>query len=698
MNKNIAVRFTACAAFVFAASATLPAAELAHRWSFNGDYSDSVGGAYAVKCGTYVSLYGGRVHMGYGDCTHGTGYVDLGTNMLDTTAATIEIWARHDGVESWSRVFDYGADTANNVFLSWTFGTTLSKNQAGSKVQGAERKADYTTPCEIGMDYYIAATFAQQGDGATLVKWQRRDAATGELLASGSLSMAGGINSFVNPVLYLGHSQYDSDRDALAAYDEVRVWRGVLTDDQLMASAAAGPDAAITVAADVPQFTPADPPEPPTQRAAVPNGGFRMMTYNIQYCYDEASTIIPDRTAARIIAENPDFCCVNEVRDSAAHPEATVLAKLTGMHKTHSHNLLLSREEPIRTESYDLPYANYGDRGLLICEFSNVVVAVTHLDVGAAAFEARTNSIEIIKNAFAKYASGGKPVLLGGDWNFKPDTVEMSKMKEFMTILTPTEGVRTYQNHKATGGYVIDYIAVDTAHADDFYVANSFVVEDIATSDHNPVIAELYCRPAATDLGWVDESLLTTGLTGTWSPSVAWNGGTWTAELDGGYAFVPATPSGGNVVAMTTTVTFDCVPQEEVQPKEGAQGGLWIGTNGCFQVWTRGKLGVGSGGVGELGWVDVGAGGVTPEVGVEYTFRFTFDYTSKTYGVEVQTATGFTRLREKNPVNPVNPVQNFPLATPGSKISRIRFDGSGAFRSLVGEWAEKVRVFMIHIL
>ena len=697
--KKVGGLFT-CSALALMAFAALPlsAAELAHRWSFNGDCSDSVGGADAVKCGTYVSLYGGRVHMGYGACSHGTGYVDLGTNMLDTTAATIEIWARHDGVESWSRVFDYGADSANNVFLSWTFGTTLSKNQLGSKVQGEERKADYTTPCEIGMDYYIAATFEQQGDGATLVKWQRRDAATGELLASGSLSMAGGINSFVNPVLYLGHSQYASDKDALAAYDEVRVWRGVLTDAQLAASAAAGPDAAITVAADVPQFTPAEPPEPPAQRAAVPNGGFRMMTYNIQYCYDEASTIIPDRTAARIIAENPDFCCVNEVRDSAAHPEATMLAKLTGMHKTHSHNLLLSREVPIRTESYDLPYASYGDRGLLICEFSNVVVAVTHLDVGAAAFEARTNSIEIIKNAFAKYASGGKPVLLGGDWNFKPDTVEMSKMKEFMTILTPTEGVRTYQNHKATGGYVIDYIAVDTAHADDFYVANSFVVEDIVTSDHNPVIAELYCRPAAADLGWVDERFLTTGRTGAWTPSVAWNGGTWTAELGGGHAFVPTTPSGGNVVAMTTTVTFDCVPQEEVQPKEGAQGGLWIGTNGCFQVWTRGKLGVGSGGVGELVWVDVEAGGVTPEVGVEYTFRFTFDYTSKTYGVEVQTATGFTRLREKNPVNPVNPVQNFPLATPGSKISRIRFDGSGAFRSLVGEWAEKVRAFMIHIL
>ena len=68
-------RLFACAAFALTASATLPAAELSHRWSFNGDYSDSAGGADAMKCGTYVSLYGGRVHMGYGACSHGTGDV-----------------------------------------------------------------------------------------------------------------------------------------------------------------------------------------------------------------------------------------------------------------------------------------------------------------------------------------------------------------------------------------------------------------------------------------------------------------------------------------------------------------------------------------------------------------------------------------------------------------------------------------------
>ena len=409
MNRRTIIRLVAVAAVVaIGAARTALGAELTHRWSFNGDWSDSVGGADAVKCGSYVSLYDNRVHMGYGSCTHGTGYVDLGTNMLDTAAATIEIWARHDGVMNWSRIFDYGADDAHYFMLCWTYGTNYARDRAGMKNPSEIAVDDTMAPYEIGTDYHVAVTFEKSGD-ATLVRWQRRDAATGELQKSGLMTMPDGIQKIVNPVLYLGHSQYSSDKDALAAYDEVRVWSGVLTDGELAASAAAGPDAAIATDAGGPQFAAASAPEPSAQRAAMPGGGFRLMTYNVQYCYDENQTIVPERTAARILAENPDFCCVNEVRDSESHPEATLLASLTGMHKTYYCNLLLSKEEPISVETYELPWASYSGRGLLVCEFSNVVVAVTHLDVGTTAFEARTNSIEIIRSAFAKYAEGGKP-------------------------------------------------------------------------------------------------------------------------------------------------------------------------------------------------------------------------------------------------------------------------------------------------
>ena len=56
MNRMLLKRLFACAAFALTASETLPAVELTHRWSFNGDWSDSAGGVDAVKCGTYVSL------------------------------------------------------------------------------------------------------------------------------------------------------------------------------------------------------------------------------------------------------------------------------------------------------------------------------------------------------------------------------------------------------------------------------------------------------------------------------------------------------------------------------------------------------------------------------------------------------------------------------------------------------------------
>ena len=73
MNLSIMQSFIGGAAVAVCVALPLSAAELAHRWSFNGDWADSAGGVNAVKCGTYVSLYGGRVHMGYGACSHGTG-------------------------------------------------------------------------------------------------------------------------------------------------------------------------------------------------------------------------------------------------------------------------------------------------------------------------------------------------------------------------------------------------------------------------------------------------------------------------------------------------------------------------------------------------------------------------------------------------------------------------------------------------
>ena len=188
-------------------------------------------------------------------------------------------------------------------------------------------------------------------------------------------------------------------------------------------------------------------------------------------------------------------------------------------------------------------------------------------------------------------------------------------------------------------------------------------------------LAEAYVRALKKvlrhDLGWVDESAGTTSLTGTWAPAIVYDPTTQKAELHGDHAFTPDAPSGGNPVTMEVTATFDAIPDIEDVPKAGTQGAIWIGTNGCFQVWTSG------------GWVNVVAEGVTPQTGVDYTFRLTFDYKEGMYGAEVKTGlTGFTRLKEKE--NPVR--ETFPLATSGSAISKVRLLGWGSLTSIVGEY------------
>ena len=216
------------------------------------------------------------------------------------------------------------------------------------------------------------------------------------------------------------------------------------------------------------------------------------------------------------------------------------------------------------------------------------------------------------------------------------------------------------------------------------------------------------------DLAWVNESAETASLTGTWAPAIAYDPAARKAELRGDHAFTPDAPSGGTPVTLEVTATFEAIPELEDVPKAGTQGAVWIGTNGCFQVWTMGNVAneemlpisntnsqsadtrsmtdklrtgdIGTGSIGNAGnipmWVDAVAEGVTPQAGVEYTFRVTFDYREGTYGVEVKTLTGFARLREK-----ANPLQEaFPLAASGSAISKVRLLGWGSLTSIVGEY------------
>ncbi|MBP5227302.1 MAG: hypothetical protein J6336_07955 [Kiritimatiellae bacterium] len=218
--------------------------ELTHRWSFNGDWKEALSGIEATRIGDNIVLSNGQAVMsGNG---HGQGSLDLGTNLLNTDGATVEIWATHNEVRSWSRVLDYGSDTGNYFCMAWTYGGDFTRDRAGSKMTTGEDVTEincdsHMAPYELGVPYHIAVTFANNGDGTTTIRFSRRDVQTGALQRVGSSTIKT-IASIIDPHLYLGYSFYEGDQDAHASYDEVRIWRGILDDAQLTANAILGPD------------------------------------------------------------------------------------------------------------------------------------------------------------------------------------------------------------------------------------------------------------------------------------------------------------------------------------------------------------------------------------------------------------------------------------------------------------------------
>ena len=421
----------------------------------------------------------------------------------------------------------------------------------------------------------------------------------------------------------------------------------------------------------------------------------RVMTFNVRGCTDETGVRNVAQTANRILAEDPDVCGIQECNAS----RSAELAAATGLKLFFANDeCILSKTEPLSTEVVDLLYYKFYKRILMIAEFDDYIIANTHM---SRTSEYGLPEVDVITNALAKYEGKGKLVLFMGDINTRPGFYVDSKLTPLMQCISPRQmavGEGTYHSETNSVGeytweWILDFIYMDYPSArSGEWSWTSHVVKDHVTSDHAPVVADITCqriKKLEKARAWVDEEAHTAGLTGTWSDEVVYDWQTFTAPLAGRYAFTPSDPSRGSRVTVDVTASFSDIPAEEETPGEDVQGAVWIGTNGCFQVWTKelkvesGKLKVGE----DAAWLDVEAEGVTPQTGVEYTFRVVFNYAAGTYSAYVKTeSAGFTRLREKNPVNPVNPVQNFPLAASSSRLTSIGFDGDGCLRSIFGDF------------
>ena len=253
-----------------------------NRWDFNAAAGSAQDGA------TFTDVGSGEVATvrGNGATTTGTaltlpgnttgnqaaetisGYLDLPNGFVSSRpSATYEIWLTPVSSKNWQRVFDFGRCdlTANSPtpgeIIDGAFspgnttsydGIMLSLNSGGAL--GSHRletiigdgsvstvNTDLSGTTAAGTEYHYALVVedgaGSSGSAGCQCRWYRN----GEL--QGSMDLAYRISSIADVNNWIGRSAWSGDSNSHVTINELRVHPRAVTTLELLASAAAGPDA-----------------------------------------------------------------------------------------------------------------------------------------------------------------------------------------------------------------------------------------------------------------------------------------------------------------------------------------------------------------------------------------------------------------------------------------------------------------------
>lgn len=240
-------------------------AKLVHRWSFNGNLEDSIGGSHAtiIDVGANdVSQTAQGVTLAGGDRA-ASDYVSLGSNLVggQKNPVTIELWATQNEVQNWSRIFSFGSSATEALMMTWSQGTNPNQDLVQYRDQATSSSTNTNAPYALGTKYHIVMTLtpaihtAGAISSGTRVTWYRAAfAGTGSTHVTplwtqrGTFDTANVLANLNDVNLWLGRSEASADATASATYDEVRIWDGALTETERSVAQAAGPDATSLVA------------------------------------------------------------------------------------------------------------------------------------------------------------------------------------------------------------------------------------------------------------------------------------------------------------------------------------------------------------------------------------------------------------------------------------------------------------------
>ncbi|MBQ5531600.1 MAG: hypothetical protein IIT98_06320, partial [Kiritimatiellae bacterium] len=217
-------------------------ATLAHRWSFNGSLKDSVTGDEATMKGGFYSANGAVRFTGGGKDAN---YIALGADKMPSDSVTLEFFSTVYAHVYWAKMFCLGQSENNGICFTYYRGGNPGINQSSLEFKPADN-IGITGPLEVKKPYLFTFTFSCNGTDTTVNGYCIDLANPGEIRGSFTDTLANWKmrENISLDMFNLGWSFWD-DGAVNADFDEVRVWDGVFSEAEVLASSRAGADAVI---------------------------------------------------------------------------------------------------------------------------------------------------------------------------------------------------------------------------------------------------------------------------------------------------------------------------------------------------------------------------------------------------------------------------------------------------------------------
>jgi hypothetical protein len=230
---------------------------LVARYTFDGNTNDSSGNANhsIITYGTptfVAGKYGSAM-----DLDGASQYTMLPAGLFaSVTNFTIAVWVNWDGGAAWQRIFDFGNDTTQYMFLSPSSGSGTLRFAVTTNGNGAEQILEIS-PLPVGEWRHVAVT--RNGNIARLY--------TNGVVAVSVINVVTITPASFNPALnYLGKSQWP-DPLFNGRMDELFIYNYALSDKEITRLAANQPP----------------PPTTPTAISAVVSGNKLMLSWPTNY-------------------------------------------------------------------------------------------------------------------------------------------------------------------------------------------------------------------------------------------------------------------------------------------------------------------------------------------------------------------------------------------------------------------------------